>query len=218
MSTSLADQTAAWKAQAEADSNTFGHFVRIDMPGYTMRAFTGAGQIEWDDGTGTQTWSGMPLLEVGSIPGKTGIEAQVVTLALSGLDSSLKTEVMDYLVQDSAVYIWAFYYASGAIVADPWLAFAGYVDVPNFEEGENVDLTIECLDAVGRALRKTMTYRTDEHQVSLFSGDRFFEFAPQVGRAPVKWGVPWENGGGGAGSTGGNNGAPTYDTPGLELY
>ena len=217
MSTSLANQTAAWKTQSEADSNTFGHFVRIDMPGYTLRAFTGGGVIEWDDGSGTQTWTGIPLLDIGSIPGKTGIEAQVVTLSLSGLDSSLKSEVMDYLVRGSEVYIWTFYFSGGSIVADPWLTFAGFVDVPEFEEDESVSLSVECVDAVGRALRRTVAYRTDVNQQELFSGDRFFEFTPQVGRRPLAWGVPWENGGG-AGATGGNNGAPTYDTPGLNLY
>ena len=182
MSTSLANQTAAFQTQTEAESNTFGHFIRIDMPGYTLRAFTGGGVIEWDDGTGTQTWTGIPLLDIGAIPGKTGIEAQVVTLALSGIDSSLKTEIMDYLVRGSEVYIWTFYFSGGAIVADPWLTFAGFVDVPEIEEDETVSLNVECLDAVGRALRRTVSYRTDVNQQEIFSGDRFFEFTAQVGR------------------------------------
>ena len=200
MSTSLADQTTAWKNASEAAQNGFGAFVRLDLPGYTARFFTGAGTIEWDDGSGTETWIGAPLGEIDGLTGSTKVEAQTVTLSLSALDSSLKTEIMDYLVRGSDVYIWMFYVDGGSIVADPWLAFAGKVDVPEFEEGEDVTLAIECLDAVGAAFRKTVTRRTDEDQQRRFSGDRFYEFAARTTRETIKWGVPWEgNTVGGAG-------------------
>lgn len=206
MSTSLADQTAAWKTASEADQNGFGAFVRLDLPGYTARFFTGAGVIEWDDGTGTQEWIGAPLGDIDGLTGSVKMQAQTVNLSLSGLDSSLKTEIMDYLVRGSEVYIWMFYIESGSIVTDPWLAFAGEVDVPEFEEGDEVTLQVECLDAVGAAFRKTVTRRTDEDQQRRFTGDRFYEFAARTTRERIKWGVPWENaaGGGGSGDVSGN--------------
>lgn len=207
MSTSLAAQTAAWQAQSEATQNAFGAFVRIDMPGYTLRVFTGGGVLQWDDGTGTQDWYGTELGEIGGIPGKSSFEAQALSLGLSGLDSSLKTEVMDYLVRGSDVYVWLFYISSGSIVADPWLAFAGKVDTPEFEEDQTVKLEVSVVDAVGAAFRRTVTRRTDTHQQSLFSGDRFYEFAPAVGRTPVKWGVPWSAASGGT-RAGDANAAP----------
>lgn len=199
MSTSLADQTAAWKTESESAQNGFGAFVRLDLPGYTARFFTGAGTIEWDDGTGTQTWIGAPLGDIDGLTGSTKIEAQTVTLSLSGLDSSLKTEIMDYLVRGSDVYIWMFYIDGGTIVADPWLAFAGKVDVPEFTEGDDVTLQVECLDALGFAMRRTTRRRTDEDQQELFTGDRFYEFAARSTRETIKWGVPWEGGATGAG-------------------
>ena len=209
MSTSLADQTAAWKTASEADQNGFGAFVRLDLPGYTARFFTGAGVIAWDDGTGTQTWTGAPMGDIDGLTGSTKLQAQTVTLSLSGLDSALKTEVMDYLVRGSEVYIWMFYISAGTIVADPWLAFAGQVDVPEFEEGDDVTLQVECVDAVGAAFRKTVTRRTDEDQKGRFTGDRFYEFAARTTRETVKWGVPWQEGsnGAGGGTIAGNGGS-----------
>lgn len=209
MSTTLADQTANWQAETEQSQNTFGAFVRMDLPGYTARMFTGAGQLEWDDGSGTQTWTGIPLGTIDAIPGKLALEAQTLTLQLSGLDSALKTEIMDYLVRKSEVYVWLFYVDSGVIVGDPWLAFSGFVDVPAFTEGEDVTLEIECVDSIGSNFRRTITRRTNTHQQSIFSGDDFYEFSAQIGKTPVAWGVPWEQGSG-SGASGNND----YRTPG----
>lgn len=192
MSTSLTDQTAGWKTETESAENTFGAFVRMDFDGYTLRAFSGAGQLEWDDGTGTQTWQGVPLGSVTRIPGKSSFESQAAQIDLSGLDSSIKSEVLDYTERGTPVYIWLFYVSGGSIVSDPWLAFSGKIDGVSFKESDTVDLTIRAVDAVGAAFRRTVTRRTDVEQQSLFSGDRIYEFTASVAREVVKWGVPWE--------------------------
>lgn len=221
MSTSLAAQTANWKAQTEAPQNGFGAFVRIDMPGYTLRCYSGRGRLEWDDGTGTQTWVGIPLGDLDALPGSVGVQSQTTTLILSSLESALKTEMLDYLVRGSEVYIWLFYIDGGSIVGDPWLAFAGSVDVPVFNESETVSLEVECIDALGSALRRTVSRRTDTDQQSLFTGDRFYEFASKVPLTDVKWGVPWEGRGGAGDGEGLGNGsrrnltAPGGEYPGL---
>jgi hypothetical protein len=194
VSTSLAEQTAAWKTQSQAAQNGIGAFIRFDFPGYTLRLFTGAGEIDWDDGSGDETWTGAPMLQLGSISGNSRVEAGAISISLSGLDGDIRDEVFEYAVRGSKVYVWFFYVNAGAIVADPWLAFAGSLDVPTIEEGATLTVTMDCLDALGAAFRRTVTRRTDADQQRRYAGDRFFEFAASIARQPVRWGVPWENG------------------------
>lgn len=222
MSTSLADQTAAWQSETTEAQNTIGAFVRVDMPGYTARMFTGAGQIEWDDGSGTQTWQGVQVLNIDEIPGSLTLEAQTLQLSLNGIDSDIKSEIMDYLVRKSPVYVWFFYVSGGSIVADPWLAFSGFVDTPEYIEGDTVDLTVDCVDAIGSNFRRTITRRTNTHQQSIYSGDKFYEFVSQVGKTPLAWGVPWEQSSGSGGTTappgGGGGSGGAGDGPLLKAY
>lgn len=206
MSTALGNQTAAFKNETQEPINGIGAFVRIDMPGYTARLFTGAGALEWDDGTGEQTWLGSSLLDIQPMTATTRGEAQAVNISVSGIDEDIKEEVLSYLVRGSDVYVWFFYVnGSNEIVADPWLAFAGRVDVPQIEEGETITINVQCLDALGYAFRRTVSRRSNQDQQALFSGDVFFEFAASIAREPIRWGVPWENGTG-SGSGGGGFG------------
>lgn len=215
MSTSLADQTAAFQTQTENAEVQIGAFVRMDLPGYTARFWSGTGDLLWDDGTGTQTWNGVPLGSIDAIPGESDFKAQEIKLSVSGIDSSaLAALVGSNIARGSAVYVWFFFVVSGSIVSDPWLAFAGKTDTTEFIEGEDAVFTVTCIDAVGAAFRRTITRRTDPDQTGTFSGDRFYEFVAVVGRSPVAWGVPW-NGSGGQRGGGGGGGSGRTGLPGF---
>jgi len=216
MSTSLADQTAAFKTQTAADEIVIGAFVRMDLPSYTARFWSGTGDLLWDDGTGSQTWNGVPLGSIDAIPGEAAMKAQEVRLSVSGIDTSaIAALVGSNIARGSDVYIWFFFVSGGTIVSDPWLAFAGKVDTSEFvEDGEGSEFAVTCIDAVGSAFRRTVTRRTDPDQTSTFSGDRFYEFVAVVGRSPVAWGVPWNGGGGNRGGGGGGGNA----LPGFQKF
>lgn len=211
MSTSLADQTAAFQTQTEADEIVIGAFVRMDLPGYTARFWSGSGDLLWDDGTGSQTWNGVPLGSIDAIPGEASMKAQEVKLSVSGIDSSAVAALVgSNIARGSDVFIWFFFTSGGVIVSDPWLAFAGKVDTSEFVEDEGeAAFAVTCIDAVGAAFRRTVTRRTDPDQTATFSGDRFYEFVAVVGRSPVAWGVPWnystQGRGGGGSDRGGSN-------------
>lgn len=203
MSTALGNQSADFKAETVKPVNGIGAFLRIDMPGYTARLFSGVGELVWDDGDGDETWLGSSLLDIQTMTATTRGEAQSLNITVPGIDGDIKDEVLDYLVRGSDVYVWFFYVGEdGTIVADPWLAFAGKVDVPQIEEGESITISVGCLDALGFAFRRTVSRRSNQDQQGLFSGDVFFEFAASIAREPIRWGVPWENGFGGGSGTG----------------
>lgn len=203
-------QTTAWKTETEAAQNTWAAFVKLDLPGYTARFFSGIGVINHDmgDGDGAQDWTGAGSLGfVGPIEGSTEVEAGRFQLGLSGLDSNLKAELVDYLVRGSEVYVWLAYLDSdGALVEDPWLAFFGKIDVPEISEGaESVEVIVECSDGVSSFWRRTTRYRNTTDQEDIFSGDVFYEFVTDL-RAPIPWGQPGGGGGGGNGGFGARGG------------
>ncbi|MDQ7018849.1 MAG: hypothetical protein Q9M33_06765, partial [Robiginitomaculum sp.] len=112
------------QAQLTAPVVVVTAFVRIDLPGYTLRVWTGIGDLT----TMGQTFTGIG--DVGTIgaieEGMDGV-APRVKLALAGIDPVLRNEVEEFVAQGSPVFIW---YAladrdAGTLLATPDLAFTG---------------------------------------------------------------------------------------------
>lgn len=180
-------QTAAWKAETEADVMAPFALVRMDLPSGTVRLHSGIGDVSWD----SQTWTGAGDLGfISAIESETELRAGNVTIGLSGLNSSIKADALDSLARGSDVYIYYGFFdtSSGAVVVDPWLGFFGQVDQPTVaEDDEGVTISVDCLDGVGAMLRQTIHYRTAADQEAIFTGDKVFEFVGDD--SPVTWGA-----------------------------
>lgn len=197
-------QTAGFKAETEADVFNPFALVRMDLPSGTVRFFSGVGELSWN----SQTWTGAGELGfVGKIDSGTQLRAGFVEIGLSGLESSLKADVLNYVARGAETFVYmGFYDSSGAIVADPWLAYYGRLDTTDVEDGAG-GLTIKCriIDGVGARLRQTKRRRTDADQQEIYSGDKVFEFVADM-RHPEPWGAtPSQQTGGGSSGNGNRN-------------
>lgn len=193
-------QTAGFKAETEADVFQPFALVKMDLPSGSVRFFSGVGELSWN----SQTWTGAGELGfVGKIDSGTQIRAGFIEIGLSGLESSLKTDVLDYMARGAETFVYmGFYDSSGNIVADPWLCYYGRLDTTNLDDGAQ-GLTIRCriIDGVGARLRQTKRRRTDADQQEIYSGDQVFEFVADL-RHPEPWGASQSGNNQGSSSTG----------------
>ncbi|PCI51399.1 MAG: hypothetical protein COB49_01980 [Alphaproteobacteria bacterium] len=193
------------QAQLAAAKLVVVALVRIDFPVYTLRAWTGTGDLV----TLGQTFSGLGEFgTVGAIEESMDGSSPRVKLALSGIDPVLRDQVDDFVAQGSPVFI---YYGlmdndAGVLTADPDLVFTGYVDQPKIIFGAAMTIELACMGALEWAKRLTPAKRNSAYHQAAHPGDTFYDFVDDN-----SLNFPWgdkdaanpRNRGGGSGSGGG---------------
>jgi len=196
-------QTAGFVTETTAEVFRPFALVSIGAPSGTVYLWTGVGNLSWN----SQTWTGAgDLGSIGSVSAGTDLAASQVELTLSGLDATIKADVINELIRGADVSIYyGFFDSSDAIVADPWLGFFGKVDAPTVADAAaGTTISISVLDGVGAMLRRTKRRRTDADHQDTFSGDEIFEFVATASKN-VHWGQPDAAGGGGVNARGGES-------------
>ena len=185
--------------------------IELVLSGGTYNLFSGVGELSWDG----KTWTGAGDLGfIGPIESTTEAKAGKVVVGLSGLDATLKAEVLDELSRGGFASLYFGFFADGdmTLSVDPWLGFYGRVDTCEVEEDvDGVEIRVNLLDSVGARLRRTIRRRTDSDQQEIYSGDEFYSFVASM-RDPENWGGSGQHGtstvapGGGGRSGGGAGG------------
>jgi hypothetical protein len=152
------------------------------------RIWTGTGDISWNGAT----WSGVgTLLGVGQIQETREIRATGLDISLSGVPAELISLALaePYQGRRARVYIGAFDTATGSLIADPYLAFSGVMDVMTIAERPDSPVINISTESRLIDLERPRERRYDhQDQITDFPGDLFFEFVPAIQNIEVTWG------------------------------
>lgn len=159
------------------------------MPVHLVSIHLDSETLYMNDSYKTITYDGNDYLGVGHFLGFSDIEeaSEVIvskmTLALSGIDGTMISMIMNNNYINRVVKVWtAFLDAENnhTLVINPVLIFEGQMDSPTISEdpdGGKSTVAVSVTNAWVDFDRKTGRHANNEEQQILFPGDRGFEFA-----------------------------------------
>ena len=157
----------------------------------TLYLWNGYGDISLTAGGSTNTYTGLgDATGISPVDEQSSIQASGANLVLNGVKSSLISTALSaqYTNRDGKIFLGLFD-TSKNVIADVYTLFVGKMDVMIIREtGETstIELKLENrLVALERAIERRYT---DEDQKNLFSGDRGFEFIPDLQDKQLVWG------------------------------
>ena len=157
----------------------------------TLYLWNGYGDISLTAGGRTNTYTGLgDATGISPIDEQSAIQASGANLVLNGVKSSLISTALSaqYTNRDGKIFLGMFD-TSKSVIADVYTLFVGKMDVMIIREtGETstIELKLENrLVALERAIERRYT---DEDQKNLFSGDKGFEFVPDLQDKQLVWG------------------------------
>jgi len=157
----------------------------------TLYLWNGYGDISLTAGGSTNTYTGLgDATGISPVDEQSSIQASGANLVLNGVKSSLISTALSaqYTNRDGKIFLGLFNTTKN-VIADVYTLFVGKMDVMIIREtGETstIELKLENrLVALERAIERRYT---DEDQKNLFSGDRGFEFIPDLQDKQLVWG------------------------------
>ena len=157
----------------------------------TLYLWNGYGDLSLTAGGSTNTYTGLgDAVGMSPIDEQSLIQASGANLVLNGVKSTLISTALSaqYTNRDGKIFLGLFD-TSKNVVADVYTLFVGKMDVMIIREGDEastIELKLENrLIALERANERRMT---DEDQQNLFTGDKGFEFIPDLQDKELVWG------------------------------
>lgn len=146
-------------------------------------------------GIGTISYDGNDYLGVGSFGAVEGArESEIlgpnaVTLSLSGVDSSLLAAALDAGQMYDVITLYVGYRQDdGALVADPWIIWKGWLETSAVRLGENNVVLLTCQHDLAVLEEKDGSRFTDADQQNRYPGDAAFAFLAEMEGARLLWG------------------------------
>jgi|TARA_R100000482_G_scaffold66592_2_gene24880 hypothetical protein len=143
---------------------------------------------------GSDTYvGGGNLLEISSIQESSEVKATGMSIALSGLDSSIVSSALTENVQGTVVKVFFGVLETSsnatAIVDTPYQFFEGFLDTMIIsDEGDTSKISITVENKL-ITLEKPVDRRyTDQDQKNLFTGDRGLEYVDSLQDKEIVWG------------------------------
>lgn len=181
-----ADQLAA----AASPAKRIAFFLEIAFSNETIYVWSGVGPYSWN----SQTWTGLGWYgEISAIPETTLVQAQSVTLTLSGIPSELLTDVLNYVRTTSTCIIWMGLFDSGwnLIDGNPIQVFAGFCDVPTItDSGATCSISITAENDLIELEKPPARRYTDVDQQIDFPGDLGMSFVQNLQEQNFVWPDP----------------------------
>jgi hypothetical protein len=179
--------------------------VELAWPNTTIRLWNGYHTLAWN----SVNWSGVGHLGgISEVKESSDLSATGTVLTLSGIPSSLISEVLrnDALGCPAKIYFGVLTAAGFSI--DPYLVFDGMMDAPNISsDGNTSTITLplekELIDNRGSARR----YTHEDQQID-YPGDLGLEYVAGLQNKDFTWGKATIYAGGGAGGGGSDDGDP----------
>lgn len=153
----------------------------------TVRLWSGVGSITWN----SQTWTGAGnLIGVSQITETVDARAVGIVAQLAGMSTEIVQLALAQSRQGAAGKVWiGAIDAAGAVVADPFLAFSGRLDVPSIEDGgDSATIQISYESRLVDLERPRERRYTDEDQRIDYPSDQGFAFVPYLQDAEFLWG------------------------------
>lgn len=161
--------------------------VEMDFSDGIVRLWTGYGSITIDSNT---FLAGGDILSVSSISESGEVQANGVTIMLSGLSTSLVASALTtaYQGRDLNVYVGVLN-ASGAVIADPIKVFAGKMDVMTVEDnGADAQISVTAESKLIDLERSRARRYTSEDQKIDYPNDKGLDFIAGLQDKTVVWG------------------------------
>ena len=161
--------------------------VEMDFSDGIVRLWTGYGSITIDSNT---FLAGGDILSVSSISENAEVQANGVTIKLSGLSTSLIASALTtaYQGRDLNVYVGVLD-SAGAVVADPIKVFAGKMDVMTVEDtGASAEITVSAESKLIDLERSRQRRYTSEDQKIDYPNDKGLDFIAGLQDKQVVWG------------------------------
>ncbi|WP_267433778.1 hypothetical protein [Sphingomonas sp. GM_Shp_1] len=205
--------TPALDAELRKDSPTVFGAVKIMLPDGTIRLIDGSGVLRF----GGETYVGEDptygvISDVENLTDGVGDSAPAIGLTLLPAGDAAAAALAAPSMQGAPVdiYVGAVNPATGGVIPDPHLIFAGEVDVPTLDAGEQGrTVEYEVTSVFERLFEDDESARLSAgHHRSIFPNEAGMDFVTGVAET-VYWGVPGVQGavqtfsGGGAGYGGG---------------
>jgi hypothetical protein len=180
------DLTAGLQTEVAAESLRPIILYEGVFTGGTVRLWSGIGDLSWNG----QTWTGAGNLLGFQLPDETTeIRASGGKVSLSGANTSLVSAALSQAQRGQSGKLWVGALdSSGAVVADPYLAFEGKLDVPDFaKSGEQCVITISYegrLIDLERSRERRITH--EDLQID-FDGDLGRQYVAELQDKVIVW-------------------------------
>ena len=168
-------------------------FVQANFVSGPLYVWTGIVPTTWNG----QTWTGVGNLgSISTIEEGTDVLARGMTLNFGGFDPTLLSEVLGEFQVGLPVTVWlGLYDATGVLIPDPIVSFAGRMDQPTVQsDGQTATITINCENRLIDLNTPVDRRYTDQDQKLDYPSDRGLEFVNSIQEVNIWWGrVPTGN-------------------------
>ena len=143
---------------------------------------------------GSDTYvGGGNLLEISSIQESSEVKATGMSIALSGLDSSIVSSALTENVQGTVVKVFFGVLETSsnatAVVDTPYQTFEGFIDTMSIlEDGNTAQISVDVENKLVALERPLNRRYTDQDQKNLFAGDKGLEFVESLQDKSIVWG------------------------------
>ena len=152
----------------------------------TVRLWTGVGPLTWN----SVVWTGAgTLLGITPIEETRDTRAVGIAVTLSGISSTIIAVALTECRLKKAGSIYFACMSGGAIVADPVLAYKGFLDIPTIEDqGDTCTVTISYESELIDLQRPRIRRYTHNDQKLDYANDKGFEYVSEIQERDVLWG------------------------------
>jgi hypothetical protein len=160
--------------------------LQLNFADNTYYLWTGVGTIIWNGnnylGVGT-------LGTIGGISESSSIQAQGITLTLSGIDPGDLAESMNEINHAGKAWVYlAFFDTNGNIISNPVPAFMGLLDKPDIDLDTNTcSITIDVENRLADLNRSRGGRYTDQDQRARYPNDRSLSWVPYNQDRNIIW-------------------------------
>jgi hypothetical protein len=179
-------------------------FVVLNFANTTLYIFGGVGSITpagpaysaLSDFPYGETFVGLGwLAKLSTIPQTTKVQAQNVTLSLSGIPAELVSEAIKQVrITGTAQVYLGFFNSSGTVIPDPVQLFSGALDVPTLQDsGETCTISITAENPLISLNLAPNRLFCDADQQKSFPGDLGLSFVEALGNQNLFWPSPAPN-------------------------
>lgn len=192
--------SAAFISALATKALTLGLFLELVFADNTYYLWSGVGSMQFSGPPANPAstfpygtnFTGMGWLgKISAIPQTTKVQAQNVTLALSGIPATLVSEVVGQVRLSGTATIWLGLFSAGSLILDPIQVFAGGLDVPSLvDSGETSTISITCENPLlSLNLAPQHTFDDPDQQLR-YPGDLGFSFVDALPRLNLFWPQP----------------------------
>jgi len=180
--------TSALKAELAKAQLALAFFVEIEVSSATIRVWSGVGSKTWN----AQTWTGVGEFGgVSPIAEETDAVATGIVLSLSGIPANLIGYALDEIRHGKKATVWlAALDSAGAVIADPYASFSGWVDTCDIEESaETATIQVSVESELLRLQIPNERRFTHADQILDYASDKGFEYMTELQEKNLVWGA-----------------------------